>query len=316
MKRQDGMAQLIAIAMVLTLVSFGLSVFAEFEQTRRIKGKVDSLYSKVSHVRGGIHEYVMDKLTTGTPVNSAAVFPPTLSSLQPVYLPSCSVANANTGNCSLIDDTPWGKMIYRVERKTSPGGDHFYQSRLTIPLPSKTDSRFTEEHQISVSMLAELPLTTWDETNNRLEVVVQRPESAIVYEGLVKRTGDDSTLTGDWDAGGSHGITNLKDISLRTNSGNQTSISDKLWQSRTVTHGTWVTKPDCPVGRRADINLAPNAIIISSLYEATGNQRGYVMAETPTRWQVGLEVYVKRKTDGALLALRSGDVFANFGCKP
>lgn len=144
---------------------------------------------------------------------------------------------------------------------------------------------------------------------------IDRPDKAFAYEGLVKRSGDDSTLLGDWDVGGQRSITNTRDVTIRNANGTQKLVSRGLSNVFTLQHGDFLQKPNCPPGLTPSINLALGYVKIESDYQLVGSQKPYLLSETATRWQVGLELRVKNINTNDFDKKNTGDILAITQCK-
>ncbi len=217
-----------------------------------------------------------------------------------------------------VTQTPWGEIAasdYRRALVTSPSGANYYRAELDLKLPAKDDAALKYERSATLSLLAQLPNIVYDDARNLITVRIDRPDKAFAYESLVKRSGDDSTLLGDWDVGGDFSITNTRDVTIRNSNGTQKLVSKGLSNVFTVNHGDMVKKPDCPTGTTPSINLALGYVKIEGDIQLVGSQKPYLMNETSAEWQVGLVLRVKNLISGTYGELNTGEILAITQCK-
>lgn len=318
MNKQKGF-MLIGMMLVMGVLTLGVVKYTEFQHKKSIQSNTQSFYNRVLFIKQQIHAYVTRQYQNGSLINSAAIFPSALSDLEGEYIATCSTADNLAGKCMRYDQTPWGTIAssdYRrvgVPNNVSP---QYYRAELDIRLPSKTDASYEFERNVTLSLLAQLPNIIYDDANNLITVRVDRPDKAFAYDGLVKRSGDDSTLLGDWDAGGNFSATNLKDLTLRADDGSQILVSTRLKDSYTITHGEWVDIPKCVVGQSPyyqhsvasfDIPIRTHTII--------GGTNTYLMGTSPTQWQFGISTQTKRNSDGQQKVLNSGRILVLTECR-
>ncbi|RJX65865.1 type II secretion system protein [Vibrio sinensis] len=320
LKKQQGFAMLASMSIVLGVVVAGSMWVAEESAKRRILNNSESFYQRVIYLRTQIHAFVNDRYLEGHRINGAAIFPHRLGALEPKYIPTCSSADNQKGFCMLVNQTPWGMIEdsdYRVVAipKDDGSGVSHYRAEFDIKLPDKNAVALKYERQVTLAMLAKVPNVFYDDTNNILTVRIDRPDKAFGYESLVKRSGDDSTLLGDWDVGGNHAIVNTRDITIRNSDNTQKIVSRGLSDIATLKHGEWLDKPSCPEGTTARIWLALGYIEVTNQYTLTGSQKPFINNETTTQWQIGLVVRLKENSTGRLEISNAGEILAITQCK-
>ncbi|MFA0464575.1 type II secretion system protein, partial [Vibrio sp. 10N.261.45.F1] len=186
---------------------------------------------------------------------------------------------------------------------------------LDLILPNASDEKFKYERSATLSLFSRLPNVVYD-GRNKITIRIDRPDKAFGYNSLVKRSGDDSTLLGDWDIGGLFGLTNVKDVALRASNGSQIPISSKLSESTTARHGQWVEKPKCIRGQTPQANLSIASIDIDTRYYALlGGLKPYIASQNATHWQLGLAISVENSSNGRETILTSGEVLLTAYCR-
>ncbi|WP_234498189.1 type II secretion system protein [Vibrio maritimus] len=318
MNKQKGF-MLIGMILVMGFLTLGVMKYSEFQHKKAIQANTNSFYNRVLFIKQQIHAYVTRQYQTGSLINSAALFPSALADLEGDFIASCTTENNIAGHCMRYDQTPWGTIAasdYRrvgVPNNISP---EYYRAELDIKLPSKTDTSYEFERNATLSLFAQFPNITYDDTNNLITVRIDRPDKAFAYDGLVKRSGDDSTLLGDWDAGGNFSATNFRDLSLRADDGSQILVSTRLKESYTINHSEWVDIPKCVVGQTPyyqhsvasfDVPIDTHTII--------GGTKTFLIGTSPTQWQFGITTQTKRNSDGQQEVLNSGRISVLTGCR-
>lgn len=314
-RAQGGFVAMVGLLITLSFLSYAFVLYSEKAQKERIKSDTQSFYNRLLFLKQQIHAFNADQYQNGRHINSAELFPATLQNLEGVYVPPCLPADNAQGFCFLIDQTPWGKINYEREPLVTPTGTNTWRAVMRFTLPDQSDPAFTTELSMSISMLTQIQTNVYDPALNQMTIYVNRPDMAFAYDGLVKRSGDDSTLLGDWDVGGNFAITNVKDITIRNSDGTQRLVSRGLSEIVTRNHGGWIDKPACPNGTSPAITLGLGAIKITSDYDLTGSQKPYLLSQTASQWQVGLEIRVVRKSTGQPLIHNDGVINAFVQCK-
>ncbi|WP_322805335.1 type II secretion system protein (plasmid) [Vibrio alfacsensis] len=316
--KQQGFALIAGLLIVIAVLSIGSIQFSQYLSKKRILNNTESFFNRVVYLRTQIHAYANDHYLQGHGINSPSIFPARLTDLEGTYVPACSTADNKNGLCMKVTQTPWGEIAasdYRRALVTSPSGANYYRAELDLKLPAKDDAALKYERSATLSLLAQLPNIVYDDARNLITVRIDRPDKAFAYESLVKRSGDDSTLLGDWDVGGDFSITNTRDVTIRNSNGTQKLVSRGLSNVFTVNHGDMVKKPDCPTGTTPSINLALGYVRIEGNVQLVGSQKPYLMSETATEWQVGLVLRVKNLITGAYEIENTGEILAITQCK-
>ncbi|WP_045409837.1 hypothetical protein [Vibrio jasicida] len=318
--KQQGFALIAGLLIVIAVLSVGTVHYAQYLGKKRILNNTESFFNRVVYLRTQIHAYANDHYLQGVGINSPSIFPARLTDLEGTYVPACTTANNKNGLCMKVNQTPWGDIAasdYRRALVTSPSGANYYRAELDLRLPDKDDPALKYERSLTLSLLAQLPNIVYDEARNLITVRIDRPDKAFSYESLVKRSGDDSTLLGDWDVGGNFSITNTRDVTIRNSNGTQKLVSRGLSNVFTVNHGDKVQKPACPTGTTPSINLALGYVKVEGDYQLVGSQKPYLMSSgtTATEWQVGLELRVKNVITNEFKIENKGEILAITQCK-
>lgn len=311
---------IISMMVVFGFLSLVGIQWANMQEKRNVQANANSFYHHVLHLRQQIHAYTARQFQKGIAIDQSALFPSRLDSLVPEFYAPCSIADNEAGRCKPYDQTPWGKINNSDYRIVGVGGTpsnpDFYRAELDIKLPPASDDAYKYERAATLSLFSKIPSIVFDEPNNLITLRIDRPDKAFAYDGLVKRSGDDSTLLGDWDIGGNFGITNTKDVSLRASNGSQIPVSSKLSESTTARHGQWVDKPQCIRGQTAQANLSISSIDVDTrYYTLLGGLKPYILSQTATRWRVGISISVKINSSGRETILTSGEALLTAYCR-
>ncbi len=323
MKKQNGFAaplMLSAIA-VVSAISIGLVYYGEHLSRQRVLRDAESFYNRVLYLREQIHAHISGHFQMGYPIDGSGIFPSNLNALVYWgYVPTCSDSDNQKGYCMKVNQTPWGEIAtsdYRVLPYPNYSDPEYWYAELDLNLPSDNDPALSNEVKANRQLLMRLPNARYDEANNRITVRIDRPDKAFAYDSLVKRSGDDSTLLGDWDVGGNHAILNAKDISIRNTDGSQSLLSNNLLQGvYTVKHGSILNKPSCPMNTKANISLAVSYVQITKEYNLLGSIKPYLIKSgtTDTQWQIGISVKAKEVKTSTPVELNDGLVQAIVSC--
>lgn len=316
MKKQKGIV-LFGVLIAMTIIGLLAIKASEWAAAVRIKENANSFYNRVLYIQQQFHAYISDKYLTGTNINSSFIFPYKFSDLEGDYIPACSMDDNNAGFCMRYNQTPWGDIApsdYRVVQVNHSGAPTYYRAELDITLPDKNNVAFTAERNMTLSMFSQLSNIRYDDTNNKITLLIDRPDKAFAYDSLVKRSGDDSELLGDWDIGGNYALTNAKDYTIRNADGTQKTVANKLTEIYTVKHGDYLTKPSCPSGMAFSYNLSISGIDSAAGYTLTGSNRPYLLSETSSEIRVGLDIIAERNSDNAKVMLHSGYVTVFMQC--
>ncbi|RZR39136.1 type II secretion system protein [Vibrio vulnificus] len=318
LKKQRGFALIAGMLIVIAVLSVGTVHYSQYLAKQRIIDNTESFFNRVLYLKNQIHAYANDHYLQGVGINSPNIFPARLTDLEGTYVPECTTANNQKGFCRKVNQTPWGDISTRDYRRalvTSPSGANYYRAEFDLHLPDKDDPAFISERRATLSLFSQLPNIIYDDAKNMITVRVDRPDKAFAYEGLVKRSGDDSTLLGDWDVGGNYAITNAKDFTIRNSDGTQTLLGRSIFKGALmVKDGDLVAKPSCPVNTKPNINLSISHVEITSAYLAAGSTKTFLIEETDKHWKVGIVTRVRNIENNNYEEIRSGVISAVISC--
>ena len=311
---------IISMMVVFGFLSLVGIQWANMQEKRNVQANANSFYHHVLHLRQQIHAYTARQFQKGIAIDQSALFPSRLDSLVPEFYAPCSTTDNEAGRCKPYDQTPWGKINNSDYRIVGVGGTpsnpDFYRAELDIKLPPASDDAYKYERAATLSLFSKIPSIVFDEPNNLITLRIDRPDKAFAYDGLVKRSGDDSTLLGDWDIGGNFGITNTKDVTLRASDGSQIPVSQRLVNVTRVRHGGWVDKPKCVVGQTAQSKLSISKVEIDTrYYTLLGGTKPYLITETATRWRVGMSTIVKINSNKRQTTVTTGEALLIASCR-
>ncbi len=318
-KKQKGFAGMAALLIILSIASFGVIKYSEAMNKKRIVDNTESFYNRVLYYRKQFHAYISDRYQAGWGINTASIFPTSFSALEGQYIPTCSTADNDNGLCMKYNQTPWGDIpasAYRVVPIPNAASPTHYRAELVINLPDKNNQALNFEREITLQLFAQTPNIVLNDISNTLTLIIDRPDKAFAYDSLVKRSGDDSTLTGDWDTGGKFAITNVKDVTLVASDGSQILLSNKLSKAFDVRHGEYVVKPKCITGQSPKIIRGIGEIDIDTrYYTINGGTRTYIMSQTSTHWRLGIATQVQRKSDNRNFVSHGGRITGSSSCE-
>ncbi len=309
---------LASLLIVIGVLAIGGIYYSQYLTQQRIVRSSESFYNRVLYLKTQIHAYASDRYQAGWPINGAGIFPARLDDLEGHYVPTCLAADNAQGFCMAINQTPWGDIDssdYRVVGVPNDITPDYYRAEFDIALPDKNNPALKYEREATLSLFAQLPNILYDDSNNLITVRIDRPDKAFAYDSLVKRSGDDSTLLGDWDVGGNYAITNTKDVTIRNSDGSQKLVSRGLVDLYTLKHQDWLKRPACPAGTTSHLALSLGTVTINKDYELIGSQKPYIMTTTSDAWQVGLEIRAQEIATGNLKKLNEGEILAFTQCK-
>ncbi len=316
--KQQGFAMIASMLIGLTVLGLGCIYYSQYLTKQRIVRNADSFYNRVLYLKTQIHAYANDRYQDGWSIDGSAIFPIALSDLEGDYVPTCSSADNEQGFCMAVNQTPWGEIAYDDYRVVGVPDDEtaeYYRAEIDLHLPDKDDDALKFEREATLSLFAQLPNIVYDDDENLVTVRIDRPDKAFAYEGLVKRSGDDSELLGDWDVGGDYSVTNARDYTIRNSDGSQKIVSRGLVELYSLENEDRLKKPACPTGTQPQIKLALGYIKITNEYELTGSQKPYLIETTDTDWQVGLKIRVKRLSSDEFETITTGEILAFTQCK-
>ncbi|WHF58030.1 hypothetical protein OCF84_22065 (plasmid) [Shewanella xiamenensis] len=318
-KRQRGFANIVIMIVGLSVLTMLIMHWQQRSKIMRIQAQVTPFYQNLEYITKQVNAFQIDQIAQGWPPSSAAVFPNTWSDLQPAYLPNCSTTDNNAGKCRKPEQTPWGTsmLMTKINSPVPPSVTPRYRLQIQIPFPNATSDATRLEHQAVLETLSRFPGSEFNETSNSLFVWVDRIDSGVQQDALVKRSGDDSTLTGDWDVGGNYAITNAKDVTIRNSDGSQRSVGTGVVRAFVGKHNERVSKHKCPA------NLTPSIIVsIKSIFAQnnanninTISQSKTYATENSTYWTLGLDYYAQLQGSSTWTLQHDGEISAFLICK-
>ena len=316
--KQAGMASVVALIIAMGAALLFVMEFTSTLTKNNIRANSQSFYNRLLFLNTQFHAYANDRYLAGQGINTPHIFPFELQRLEGDYIPVCSNEDNQKGYCFKYNQTPWGEIAkddYQVLPVGNPGAPTHYRAELTLKLPDKDNDALKFDRQMTLSMLANMPNLFYDEPNNTLIMRIERPDKAFSYESLVKRSGDDSTLLGDWDVGGNYAITNVKDVTIKNSNGTQTIVSDGLVHIFQAEHDDVIDRPNCPDGKESIIHVMIGEVSTPKEFTSTGRIRAYLKSTSETQWRVGLDNVVKRDRDGLVQINHIGYLTAITQCK-
>ena len=316
--KQGGFASIVGLIIVAAALIIGVMEWSSMMTQKRIKDNVDSFYNRIVYLTTQFHAFASVQYLSGTNINSSFIFPVNLSDLEGDYIPTCSEADNENGHCFKYNQTPWGEISDSDYQKyPMPNGINpsHWRAELIIKLPNKDDEALKFDREATLQLFAQMPNIVYDEPNNQIILRIERPDKAFAYDSLVERSGDDSTLLGDWDVGGNFAITNTKDVTIKNSNGTQTIVSDGLVNIFQAKHDAAIERPDCPKGKESIIHVMIGEVSTPKEHTSTGRIRAYLKSTSSTHWRVGLDNVVKRDRDGDVQINHTGYLTAITQCK-
>ncbi|GIU51294.1 hypothetical protein TUM4438_40410 [Shewanella sairae] len=318
MNRQSRQRGFVGVLSFLIALSFLSLLFLEFATAKTREQKLSQaapFYDRMKHAVQQINAYQMDKVAGGNyTINDLGIFPTHWRDLEPVYLTPCSGSEQSNGYCLPHNKTPWDTDM-TMEVSYVVGEIALPQLTITIPMqPNSTE--FALERDAYIGALGKLPGARMDEAQNAVLLVVSRLDNAIQHDGVVKRSGNNSTLTGDWDVGGEFAITNTKDVLVRNSDGTQRNLATAVIETFVSKHGDRVDKPKCPTHLKPDIQVAIKGIFPHSKpnqFNEVSMQKAYT-TEYASHWTIGLDYYAINKISKEWVFMHDGEVSVSLRC--
>ena len=308
-----GMTSLIGTLIVFGFVSYGIMQMGIEAQKTTIYLKSKNFYEQLDVIKETLLAYQVDHIAAGEV--DPNIFAPNWAALTPDYLPACSTTDNQNGECRKAEQTLWGTTM-TLERVTLPLSTGWRGlNQLTIPLPPVTEA-FKFEHDVHVATLLKLPFSHFDESANTITWQVRQVGEELQHDGLVRRTGDNSTLLGDWDVGGNFAITNARDVTVRNSDGSQRSLTVGI-PIIIAKHDERIDKPACPSGLTPSLTTS-----LKSFYNETnprfsfsnlGALRSYAI-ESSTYWTIKLDYWAD--VQGVNTQLHDGEIKVELRCIP
>lgn len=313
-KNQQGFIGVLSFLICLSFLSLLFLEFATAKTREQKLSQAAPFYDQMKHTIQQINAYQMDRVGRGlATVNSLDIFPHAWSLLEPNYLPRCNHNDEKNGICLPSRKTPWGT---EMQIKLAYSG-WLPQMTITIPMQPKNDM-FALERDAYIGALGKLPGARMDESQNAVLLVISRLDNAIQHDGLVKRSGNNSTLTGDWDVGGQKSIVNAKDVTIRNSDGSQRSLSAGIIDSLVAKNGQRIPKPKCPNHLKPKIQVSLKSTLPDRNYPADQQwfDTLHQVADYETQsnhWVVGLSYWAKLKS-GDWIKKHDGEINVQLFC--
>lgn len=310
--RERGWVNMFSLLVTISFLGWLAMHFSSMREQAKIASLGKPFYNHIKLVKEQIEAYQADKVFDGYNINNFDAFPNSFSQLQPFYLPACSSSDNNAGRCSKPEQTPWNKTM-TYTRLPPPVGLLGYRVEISIPLPADDDITGVER-QVHIAELSQITNMVLDDSANTLTMTVHRINQGLREELLVSRDGN-STLLGDWDVGGQHAITNVKDLTVRNSDGSQRSlVAGNLWF--VAKHNQRINKHKCPVGYTPGIEIAFRSAFNEAAPTTPINEVGAIrtyFTTHPSYWTVKLDYWAK--VGGINTQLHSGEVLVGLLCR-
>ena len=304
------------ITLGLSLVIVGISYPAYHNYQEDEKAKAYGEHIRVLIER--IHQYQYYKITEeGVDSTSQASWPATLDNLMndypEQYWGSCTIDRELNGECKLPDYVPWSHSRLSTYFYTDLTHIPAFNEHLVIRIPLHELDKDAKEWTRWSNVLIDIPGA--ERAGNDIDITLRQATLALMYENIVMRDGF-TTLTGDWDVGGAHGITNAKDVTLRASDGSQIPVSQYLVSVSRAQHGDWIDKPQCIAGQTPQYKLSISKVEIDTrYYTLLGGTKPYLINETATRWQVGMSTIVKINSSKQQTKVTTGEALLIANCR-
>ncbi|ARR47839.1 hypothetical protein CAY59_26790 (plasmid) [Vibrio campbellii] len=301
----------ITLALIMTIVGISLPFLLE-------QRKDDGANAYANHVRvliERIHQYQYFKITEeGVNPSSKESWPATLESLMtdyPLqYWNSCSAAEEQNGDCVQPDFVPWSRSRIASYFQTDASNPAF-NTHLVLRFPLSELASEPKDYTRWSNVLMDIPGA--QRVGNDIDITLRQATLALMYDNIVMRDGY-TTLTDDWDVGGEHAISHVRDITIRNSDGSVTSVSQGLINMHTVQPWGEVPKPSCPEGLAPKVTLAIGEVDVEYPYTLTGSIRPYVYDEDANNWTVNIDAYVVNVEANTYQRLSQGEIIAMTQC--
>ncbi|MEZ9033983.1 MULTISPECIES: type II secretion system protein J [unclassified Vibrio] len=316
--RQRGLA-LLDVLFAMALLGLIIAGASKWMAIQKEKNAAGDYRARIELVIETLQKYQYQQHSTEPPVPLYEEFPNLLNDLvtpDEQFWINCTPVDEAARSCVRPDSAPWtvDRLGYEAGQRTvtinGQSRDIAY-AKLTFPLSSTVIQPI---HRAKwATELLKIPYAK-AEPDGDITVMVYDPLLSQLYDAFLQHDGS-VPLSDDWDVGGQFAVTNTKDLTILNADGTQKIVSKGLVNVVTVEHGDWVDKPSCPDSMAPDIMLSIGNIYIASDLELTGSQKPYLITETSTDWQVGLEVRVKSLTSGDFEKATTGEITAFTQCK-
>lgn len=259
LKRQQGFT-LLELAIVLAVIGVFVATMARTTVDHRVEQDAENFGAWLAQFKTQIAAYQLDQINKGVSVNSGQIFPTAFNSLEPLYMPACSGVDAAAGYCRANNLTPWDSTMQIVAQPSfDDDGYEIWRLYMSIPLPANTGANTAQRSALMGAMLNQGARYRSD--IDAMELWIDRLDTGLRTEALVKRSGDNSTLTGDWDVGGEYALTNATNYYVTTANGGQQSLIGGILYAGEHKDGDIIPKPNCPTGYKATAQSSLKAIL-------------------------------------------------------
>ncbi|MEZ9752031.1 type II secretion system protein [Vibrio sp. 10N.261.51.A1] len=314
-QRGVGLVEFI-LTLVLSLIIFmaALPFYNDYQTDKKAKAYSEHIRVLIER----IHQYQYYKITEeGVDSTSQASWPATLDNLMndypEQYWGSCTIDRELNGECKLPDYVPWSHSRLSTYFYTDLTHIPAFNEHLVIRIPLHELDKDAKEWTRWSNVLIDIPGAK--RAGNDIDITLRQATLALMYENIVMRDGS-ATLTEDWDVGGAHGITNVKDVTLRASDGSQIPVSQYLVSVSRAQHGDWIDKPQCIAGQTPQYKLSISKVEIDTrYYTLLGGTKPYLINETATRWQVGMSTIVKINSSKQQAKVTTGEALLIASCR-
>ncbi|MFM2588262.1 type II secretion system protein [Vibrio sp. TBV020] len=315
MKTQRGFG-LIEIVLGVALLSSVALVVVPFLLEQQKDRHAIAYADHIKNVISRLHQYQYYKVSEERiPATDSRSWPSTLNGLMTDYPKrywnECSTAQEANNECVRPDFVPWAST--RIDSHTQTDtttAPHYSHMVLTLPLSSLVAD--TKEYLRWSVPLMTIPGARKTATQD-IEIILRQATSALIYDGLVLRTGD-KALTDDWDVG-NQSILGVQDLYINNSDGSTTSVAQGLVSVYSVKQWEKLEKPGCPQGLAPEVSLSVGAINVISPYTLIGSIKPYIANETSTHWTFNIDAYVLNTQTNKYQVLSNGDIVAMVQCR-
>jgi hypothetical protein len=307
---------ILSMLIVMGFISLLALSVADFNRKIQLSRPVEKFSLRLLDIRTMMHAWNQANYTAGKSIHDRDIWPNRLQDFEGFYVASCSNQDASDGLCTPIDHTPWGSMTYSVDTYITPTGFRSYYGKLVFSVPDEGDDLFKTQYNAMHEYLSPISGMTWDKVNNTMTYRIDNADLAFSFDGLVKRSGDDSELLGDWDLGGNFGPLNARDYLIKDkNSNHQISVARGLITVENISHGDTIPKILCAQGLSPNLTLNVGEIIPQGGdYSGIHSFKPYVRSETSKEWNVSIDMIVDNLKTGKSELIHDGKATALIQC--
>ncbi|MFA0154496.1 hypothetical protein [Vibrio sp. 10N.261.46.A3] len=320
-KKQQG-STLMSVLLGLSIAAPLMLGYYKFDQKRQDKLDREAFAVSISEIMEAAQswqfQYVKNNNYDDVSYENPLIFetwPPSLDALiaSPYLNDGCSLAEESAGKCLRYDGVDWSNRRITQEKSYKTFDNQY---KIVIPLGDLAPGGGAghedwDRYNRWVAPLREIGAK--QRPNYDVELNVKFLQDSIAYSEMVWRNGS-KTLTGDWDVGGAHGITNAKDYMIAASDGSQISVSRRLVTIEGVSHLDDVMKPKCSKGLSPNLILNFGGINTDHRYDYLGNFKAYILTQNSNYWTVGIEASLRNKNTKNLEVTNLGKATALVQC--